>query len=920
VTRWHWVAAAALTLLGLAGCDRFASPETRIKKGEAAVAAADYRAAMVQFKNALQDAPDNVDARLGLAASALALGDPLSAEKEIARAEALRAPPARFESLKWRTALALGHSDEVQKALAEHRDGLSDGERLSLRAEALGRLRRLDESLALYRQALALPSATADAQIGFASVLVAAGRPDEALAQIAAVLARDPSSAAALVARAATLKRLGQVDAAADSFAEARKHANPRRDLPVFVAAVAGVVDINLTLGHLDVARGALADLTANAPNAVTTQILRARFALAEHRLDDAIEGLDRVLRAQPENVQALSMQGMAQAERGHLAQSETILAKAVRLQPENATLRKLLAEVQVRQGRGDAAVATLAARDETALDADSALLLARAAIANGDRGGAIERLRQALTLDPGNAAAKLELASLYVAEGQSARALALLDELPDGPRGEYRAEAIRIYALAPEKRAAEIQRLVTSRAADPGAHNFAGLYYLSQRQFDPARGEFEAVLKLAPADPAALANLARLEFQAGRLDATESALQKLLAIPRSATDARIALAALATRRGDAPQATHWLEEARAKDTRAIEPRVLLARSALDAGQFDLARTVVREAVALDPRRIDVLTTAALVEERAGDPRKALEFLNNATTATPDSADAWFVKSRYQSALGDGKAAQASLQKSLQLRPGWAAAAADLAELKTKAGDVNGAMVVARDLKAKNATHVEGLVLEADVEAARGNFAAAADGYSRALALRPAPAILLRRYRVQVRGHLPGGMEGLKSWLAAHPADGAVRVAYAQALQANNDPGGAAKEYERVLEIAPDNPVVLNNLAWLYNTTHDPRALPTARNAYRLSPKTPSIVDTLAWVLAGQGQYSEAVGLLESIVSNPVADGDIGFHYAYVLARVGRKAEAKQAIASILARPDRFDSRSAAETLGKELN
>jgi putative PEP-CTERM system TPR-repeat lipoprotein len=916
VTRWQCVAATALTLLGLAGCDRFAGPEARIKKGEAAVAAADYRAAMVQFKSALQDAPDNVDARLGLAVSALALGDPLSAEKEIARAEALRAPPARYESLKWRTALALGHADDVQKALAEHREGLSDGERLSLRAEALGRLRRLDESLALYRQALALPSATPDAQIGFASVLVAAGHPDEALAQIAAVLTRDPSNAGALVARAATLKRLGRVDAAADSFAEARKHANPRRDLPVFVAAAAGVVDTNLTLGHLEVARGALADLTANAPNAVTTQILRARFALAEHRLDDAIEGLERVLRAQPENVQALSMQGMAQAERGHLAQSETILAKAVRLQPENAMIRRLLAEVQVRQGRGDAAVATLAARDDSALDADSALLLARAALANGDRDGAIERLRQALTLDPGNAGAKLELASLYVAEGQSARALALLDELPDGPRGEDRAEAIRVYALAPEKRAAEIQRLVTSRAADPGAHNFAGLYYLSQRQFDPARGEFEAVLKLAPADPAALANLARLEFQAGRLDATESALQKLLAIPRSATDARIALAALATRRGDAAQATHWLEEARAKDTRAIEPRVLLARSALDAGQFDLARTVVREAMALDPRRIEVLTTAA----HAGTPRKALEFLNNATTATPDSADAWFVKSRYQSALGDGKGAQASLQKSLQLRPGWAAAAADLAALKTKAGDVSGALGVARDLKAKNGTRVEGLVLEADVEAARGNFAAAADGYGRALALRPAPAILLRRYRVQVRGHLPGGVEGLKSWLAAHPADGAVRVAYAQALQANNDPGGAAKEYERVLEIAPDNPVVLNNLAWLYNTTHDPRALATARNAYRLSPKTPSIVDTLAWVLAGAGQFSEAVGLLESIVSNPVADADIGFHYAYVLAHVGRKAEAKQVIASILARPDRFDSRSAAETLGKELN
>jgi cellulose synthase operon protein C len=917
--RWRPRVAMALgSLLVLTSCHAFRSPDSSVKQGQAALAVSDYRAAVIHFKTALEDAPDNLDARLGLAASSLALGDALSAEKELARAEALKPPPARIEPLRWRIAIALGHYDETEKALSITRVGLTEVERLSFRAEALGRLGRFDEAIAVYHQVLAMPAAPSETRIEFASMLAAAGRTDDALGELAQVLKREPGNAAALVARGTILMRAGRLDEAETVFAEARKHTDPSRGLPIFAAAAAGAAEAGLALGHLDVVRGAVADLTTHVPNALPTFLLRARLALAEGHADAALDALAPVLRAQPENTQALVLAGIAQADLGHLAQAETSLAQAFHQQPSNATVRKVLAQVQLRAQRTDAAIATLTGGGEAGLDAGSLVLLGRALLATGDRDGAVKRLERALALEPGNDAIKLELASAQLAAGHSTQALALLDQLPDAPQGEYRQEMLRIFALAPEKRTDEVRSFVAKHPKDAGAHNLAGLYFLSLGQLVDGRAELEEALKLRPDDPAALANLARLEFQAERLDAAASALERLLKAQPNATQARMALAEIAAKRGDAAQTRRWLEEARAKDARAIEPRLMLARVAVTNGDFAVARSAAKEAMALDARRLDVLSTAAYVEERASDAKKALEFLTHATETTPDSPDAWFVRARYQAAVGDLKGARDSLERCLALRPDWPVATAELAGVAARGGDYGAAMKLAERLAARPATQFDGLVLGADIEASRGNYAAAVDRYTRALHVRPISIVVLRRYDAQTRGHLPGALEELKAWLGQHPDDVAVHLKFAEALAGNGDRRAAMFEYEQILKSTPNNAMALNNLAWLYHESHDERALATARKAYALSPKTAAVADTLGWVLVEQGQVGEGLALLKSAAEG-ASDPNIQFHYAAALAKSGQKAESKRVLDPVLAKADRFESRVEAEKLRKEL-
>jgi len=88
---------------------------------------------------------------------------------------------------------------------------------------------------------------------------------------------------------------------------------------------------------------------------------------------------------------------------------------------------------------------------------------------------------------------------------------------------------------------------------------------------------------------------------------------------------------------------------------------------------------------------------------------------------------------------------------------------------------------------------------------------------------------------------------------------------------------GVQKAYETSLYLAPDNPQVLNNLAWLYAACDDKRfrdphrALILAKKAASLE-QTPYILDTLAESYYVNGMFDEAIAVgklaLESAKKN----------------------------------------------------
>ena len=159
----------------------------------------------------------------------------------------------------------------------------------------------------------------------------------------------------------------------------------------------------------------------------------------------------------------------------------------------------------------------------------------------------------------------------------------------------------------------------------------------------------------------------------------------------------------------------------------------------------------------------------------------------------------------------------------------------------------------------------------------------------------------------------------LERWLVEHPDDLQVRFARASHLQGTGEGRAAIPEYERMLAAQGDNPILLNNLAWLYFENGDERALETARKAHELAPKAPEIMDTYGWILRAAGKREQAYELLQRAMAAAPRNPDIAYHAIAAQHDAGAVAKAREQLAALLAEHGDFPSRKEAEALLAEL-
>lgn len=101
--------------------------------------------------------------------------------------------------------------------------------------------------------------------------------------------------------------------------------------------------------------------------------------------------------------------------------------------------------------------------------------------------------------------------------------------------------------------------------------------------------------------------------------------------------------------------------------------------------------------------------------------------------------------------------------------------------------------------------------------------------------------------------------------------------------------------YEKVLELNPQNSLVLNNYSYYLSLLGDSleKAEKMALKANELRPNFPAYQDTYGWVLFKQKRYDEAKIWLEKALNNGGEnDGEILEHYGDVLYKLGKKEEA----------------------------
>jgi cellulose synthase operon protein C len=891
----------------LTGCNWFVSTEQHIKRAEQYLAQGENRAAAIELQNALGSEPDNARARLLLARVSLRQGDARAAEQELERAIAAGAKGTDTAILSADIQLAKGDNDSLIAQLDGGKLALDAVQAATYRGLALLAKGNDDDAIAVFHQALAADGSSGQARLGLAGALAQRGDFDAALAEIEIALRAEGTNAHALLLKGRVLSRRGESRAASEALTLARKHGAGRLTETESNGLLATLVETETAAGDLAGARRDLAELSRQVPDAPLVHLLSARIAMVAQNYPLAVTEAQKVVAVAPELPLARLLLGAGLLANGNYNQAEAQLSELVRLAPENTEARKLLAEANLRLRRPDVALQVLSSPQQAeSADPQVAALLGWANLQRGDNTAAIDLLKRSVAAKPSNVNLKLDLALAYISIGRNEEAVSLLEGIP-ATSGNARRESLLIAAMGkgkPSQEAqAEVARIVKANSNDIGILNVAAAFYSEQRDFVRARGLLTAAAALDARNTGTLANRARMEISAGDMDAAQKALRAILALDPAQQAARITLARLALQRNDPKAAVTELEAARKADAQAIEPRLMLAAHYLRERQTSEANFILRELDVLSEGNPAVAVVLGRLYIQAGRYDEALSRFQSAERREPGNP-AWSLEvARAQLARGDIRSARISAQKSLDLDADSFPAnalmiALDLKEKRT--GEVRARVA---KMKLAHPTDARVALLDGEVSLTLRDGPAAERAYLESYRLAPSSAAAMGVYRTRSIARRPGATDLLADWLTREPRDLGARMIFAEGLLAQKQHTQAIAQYERIVADGPSDATVLNNLAWLYFQKQDPRALETAKKAYDMSPQSPAIADTYAWILVENDRASEALPLLESAAAAAGAPAEVRYHLAVARARSGQRDEARVALRKLVAEP-----------------
>jgi putative PEP-CTERM system TPR-repeat lipoprotein len=346
----------------------------------------------------------------------------------------------------------------------------------------------------------------------------------------------------------------------------------------------------------------------------------------------------------------------------------------------------------------------------------------------------------------------------------------------------------------------------------------------------------------------------------------------------------------------------------------------MLAQTYLRQGNRLRAEQTAQEAARLAEDNAAIQLGAGNMLISIGKSREALPYLNAATELAPGSLGAWFNLARAHLSLDQSIDARRALKKALEIDADDLRSQITMALIEMGDGNTDKALQIAANLKALYPESAAPMNLEADIYFAEQQFEKATDLYRQAFEVSPSATLARRAFQAARSAGREDAAATLESWLADHPDDATTTMFLAQENQRRGGSSNAIALYERVLDGDPDNFAVLNNLAWIYNEEGDSKKAETlARRAYELRPDIGSVADTLGWILLRRGNVEEAAAFIEEAAKKSPRSRDIQYHLAYVRNEIGRTAESRDILRSLLATEDDFDERENAEALLAEI-
>jgi putative PEP-CTERM system TPR-repeat lipoprotein len=226
------------------------------------------------------------------------------------------------------------------------------------------------------------------------------------------------------------------------------------------------------------------------------------------------------------------------------------------------------------------------------------------------------------------------------------------------------------------------------------------------------------------------------------------------------------------------------------------------------------------------------------------------------------------------------------------------------------------AIAVAREVEGQRPKEAVGYILEGDIHASEKRWSDAAAAYRNGIRQAPASELAIKLHKALLSaGNTAEAEKAATSWLKDHPKDVAFRLYSGDLATARKDYPAAAQYYRAAVDLQPENALALNNLAWVSGEMKSPKALEYAERANRLAPNQPAFMDTLAMLLAEQGDSAGATALLLKALEIAPQAAAVRLNLARVLIRAGRKDEARVELETLAKLGNRFPEQAEVKRL-----
>src|SRR5438874_13302072 len=258
--------------------------------------------------------------------------------------------------------------------------------------------------------------------------------------------------------------------------------------------------EFKLQTGDKEEARSYLQDLTKQARDFIGAWVLQAKLAQSDKKYDEVGALLQNVFNLDPDNIEGRMVQAQALIGKGDLKQGTDILERADKSFANNPLIKYQLALAYVQGRNTTQAMNELEQAVKIAPKyVDAIVLLAQVRLRAGDPQSAIAPLDAALRLRPDVIQVRMLLADAYLAVGRSEEAASLIREH------------------------------IKQTPQDSQSFLFLGMILKKQKKDDESREAFEKALELNPQNVFAIDQLTDLDLAAKAFSAIHQRANALL-------------------------------------------------------------------------------------------------------------------------------------------------------------------------------------------------------------------------------------------------------------------------------------------------------------------------------------------------------------------------------------------------------